>query len=310
MVAILSPREVLKDNPPTGTADSLTTAGSDYLWAVTSIYLFLTLVVVCLSYFARFGEKIFHYLFTIALLTGTVAYFTMASDLGWIPINVADNTGSSGPRQIFYARYINWFIGWTPIVVAVSLLSCVSWATVIYNVALTWVVATCWLANSVVSNDWKWEFYAFGLFAAFLLLSSFVHPGIAIARRSGVSGHYVGIVSYLGLMFVLYAIAHGLDAGNEIGVVETFIFIGIVDLLTVPVLACVFLFLSRTWDYRELHLQFTQYGRVTQGTAYPEKEVPVARQPAAAAATPAPDAPLPGETAAGPSDAPANKETV
>jgi len=305
MVAILSPREgmVLKDNPPTGTVDYLTTAGSDYLWAVTSLYLFCTLVVVCLSYFARFGEKIFHYLFTISLLTGAVAYFTMASDLGWVPVNVADNLSSPGARQIFYARYINWFVGWTPVVIAVSLLSCVSWATVIYNVALTWVVASCWLANSVVTNNWKWEYYAFGLFAGLLLLGSLIHPGIAIARRSGVSRHYVGIVSYIGLLFVLYAIAHGLDAGNTIGVVETFIFIGIVDVLTVPVLAVAFLVLSRTWDYRELHLQFTQYGRVSQGAAYPEKEVPVARQPAAAA-------PLPGETAAGPSDAPANKETV
>lgn len=298
--------DAVKDNPPTGTVDALTTSGSDWLWAVTAVYLCLLLLVVVVSYFARAGEKIFHYLFTISLFTGTIAYFTMASDLGWVAVNAADTLSAPGPRQIFYARYINWFVGWTPLVIAVSLLSCVSWATVIYNVALTWTLAASWLINSVVSDNYKWQYYAWGLLAACLLFASLIHPGMATAKRSGVSRHYSIIISYLCLMFVLYAIAHGLDAGNRIGVTEVFIFIGVVDLLNVPVLACAFLFLSRTWDYRELHLQFTQYGRVTQGTAYPEKEVPIARQPVAE---------QPGESSAAAAagtaaDAPVNKETV
>ncbi|KAI9745263.1 MAG: hypothetical protein M1818_001542 [Claussenomyces sp. TS43310] len=304
MVAITLRNEVLQDNPPTGAEDYLTTNGSDWLWAVTSIYLLATLLVVGLSYFARAGEKIFHYLFTISLLTGSVAYFTMAANLGWVPIKPADTLSSPGAREIFYARYINWFIGWTPIVIAASLLSCVSWATIAYNVALTWTVATAWLASSVVSNNWKWSYYAFGLFAALLLFLSLINPGLPIAKRAGVHRHYVGIVGWLCLMFVLYAIAHGLDEGNRIGVTETFIFISIVDLFTVPCLSCLMLLLSQSWDYRELHLQFTQYGRVGQTSWSPEKPEPAVNDIESPAG---PSAPAPFGTAPG---AAANKETV
>lgn len=78
-----------------------------WLWAVTALYLFFLLLVVGLTYTARSGEKIFHYLFTISLFVGSIAYFTMASDLGNVPIHTS--TGDSGTRQIFYARYINWY---------------------------------------------------------------------------------------------------------------------------------------------------------------------------------------------------------
>jgi bacteriorhodopsin len=84
-----------------------TTHGSDWLWAVTALYLLFLLLVVGHAYFAHYGEKIFHYLFTISLFVGTVAYFTMASDLGSTPIETS--TGDSGTRQIFYAKYINWY---------------------------------------------------------------------------------------------------------------------------------------------------------------------------------------------------------
>jgi len=286
--------DALTVNAPTGADDALTVNGSDWLWAVTAIYLFVTLAVVCHSYFTRAGEKIFHYLFTISLLTGTVAYFTMASDLGWVAI--VQSTGLIGTRQVYYARYINWFIGWTPMIIATSLISGVSWATVAYNVAITWTIATAWLASSVVSDSYKWSYYAFGILAVILLFLSLINPGLKTARRVNMGRQYTGVVAYLCLMYVLYTISHGLDDGNVIGVVETFIFIGVVDLLTVPFLAIVFLVLSLKWDYNELNLQFTQYGRVRQGGWSPEKETPVVAQNTAA------DVPQ--------ADVPENKEVV
>src|SRR3954454_7373061 len=93
--------DALKINPPVGDI-SLTTGGSDWLWAVTALYLFLFLIVVGLTYFAKNGEKILHYLFTISLFVGGIAYFTMASDLGSTPI--VTSTNEAGTRQIFYVR--------------------------------------------------------------------------------------------------------------------------------------------------------------------------------------------------------------
>lgn len=98
--------QALNVNPPTGDTHALSVHGSDWLWAVTAVYILTLLAFVALTFFARDGEKIFHYLFTISLLTGSIAYFTMASDLGSTPVHVSEN--SPGYREIFYARYINW----------------------------------------------------------------------------------------------------------------------------------------------------------------------------------------------------------
>lgn len=98
--------EALDINPPTGTDFHISKNGSDWLWAVCAVYCFSLLVVVALAYVAKSGERIFHYLYTISLFTGAVAYFTMASDLGWTPVETSNN--EKGIRQVFYAKYINW----------------------------------------------------------------------------------------------------------------------------------------------------------------------------------------------------------
>jgi hypothetical protein len=100
--------DALGVNPPVGNRH-LTTHGSDWLWAVCAIYTFSFLVVIGLTFVARQGERIFHYLFTISLFTGAIAYFAMASDLGAVAIHISDNLSSAGFREIFYARYINWY---------------------------------------------------------------------------------------------------------------------------------------------------------------------------------------------------------
>lgn len=76
-------------------------------------------------------------------------------------------------------------------------------------------------------------------------------------------------------MWFIYPIAWGVDEGNEISVTSGFIIYGILDILTVPLLALATLALATRWDYRELNLYFTQYGRVAQSEGtFPEKAAP------------------------------------
>jgi len=276
--------DALKINPPVGD-HHFTTHGSDWLWAVTALYLLFLLLVVGHAYFAHSGEKIFHYLFTISLFVGTIAYFTMASDLGSTPIKTS--TGDSGTRQIFYAKYINWFVGWTPILIAVGLISGVSWATIIYNIGLSWIWIATWLSGALVATHYKWGFYAFGLFAYFLLAGSLLHTGSITAKRLEIKSSYFLLSFWLAFIWLLYAIAYGVDdGGNKISVTSGFIFFGILDVLNVPVIAFAVLFLSRKWDYRGLNLYFTQYGRVAQGGEFPEREKGVVQPTVAPAAAP------------------------
>lgn len=261
--------DALNINPPIGTFH-LVLHGSDWLWAVTAVYAVTLIATIFLGYFAKQGEKIFHYLFTISLLTGSVAYFTMASDLGNVAVQTVDN--DAGTRQIFYARYINWFVGWTPMILAVGLVSGVSWSTIIYNIALSWAWVAIWLAGALTPSTYKWGFFTFGLLAYFLLSASLLHTGSVTAKRLNISRHYSVLAGYLVFFWMLYPIAWGIDdGGNKIGVTPGFIFFGILDLFTVPFLAIVILVFANKWDYRNLNLYFTQYGRVAQGADLPER---------------------------------------
>ncbi|KAH8801431.1 heat shock protein 30 [Xylogone sp. PMI_703] len=283
--------DALKINPPTAD-DNLTTGGSDWLWAVTAIYIFILLSVVVLSYFARNGERVFHYLFVISLLVGSVTYFAQASDITGIPVQQVDSLGDHpGSRQIFFARYINWFVGWIPLIISIGLFSGVSWATIVYNVALMWVWVASWLSGAYVQTTYKWGFFAFGLFAELLLLSSLFHIGSISARRLAIARDYNIVTGWLAFLWIIYPIAYGVsDGGNKIGETEGFIFFGILDLLTVPFLSLFILFLSTKWDYRSLNLYFTQYGRVAQGGNFPEHEKVAAPAGTTGVAEPAPAA--------------------
>jgi len=281
--------DALRINPPPTTVQHLTRGGSDWLWAVTAIYLFCLLVVVGLAYVAPKGEKIFHYLFIVTLLVGTITYYTAASDLGSLGIEVADTHSHPGPRQVFYSRYINWFVGWTPVVIAVGLLSGVSWATIVYNVGLTWIWIAAWLAGALVATTYKWGYFAFGLFAELLLIVSLLHTGSITAKRVGIASHHWLIAGWLSFIWLIYPIAYGVDdGGNRIRVTSGWIFIGILDILSTLTTTFLVLLLSRKWDYRSLNLYFTQYGRVAQAGEFPEKE----RAPVGGAAAAANSAPM------------------
>ncbi|TAQ85773.1 hypothetical protein B7494_g5915 [Chlorociboria aeruginascens] len=282
--------DALNINPPSGDTYHLSVHGSDWLWAVTAIYLFSFLIVVGLSYFARTGERIFHYLFTISLFVGGIAYFAMASDLGSTPVLTSSN--STGTREIFYARYINWFVGWPPLIITIGLISGVSWATIVYDVILSWIWVSTWLSGALIATHYKWGFFAFGLIAYFLLAASFLHIGSITAKRIGITRHYTGISGWLVFLWLLYPIAYGVDdGGNKISVTSGFIFFGILDVLTVPLLSFAVLFLSRTWDYRALNIYFTQYGRVAQAGDFPEREKAAPEATTTTTATPAASAP-------------------
>jgi len=282
MGLIIRTNDALNVNPPVGTASHLVTNGSDWLWAVDAVYCTTLIVVIGLGYFARQGEKIFHYLFTISLLVGAIAYFTVASDLGSTAVVVSDTLSNPGTREIFYAKYINWFVGWTPIIIAIGLVSGVSWTTIVYNVALSWTWIATWLAGALTGTNYKWGFWTFGIFAYFLLSVSLLHTGYITSKRLGIAKHYFALSSYLVFFWLLYPSAWGLDdGGNKIAVTDGFIFFGILDLFTVPFFTLAVLALSTKWDYRTLNVYFTQYGRVAQAGEIPER---IEREKAAEAA--------------------------
>lgn len=59
----------------------------------------------------------------------------MASDLAWTVVNQRHN----GSRQIFFAKYVYWVVSFPVVIIALGLISGVSWATILWNVTLAWI---------------------------------------------------------------------------------------------------------------------------------------------------------------------------
>lgn len=58
------------------------------------------------------NARIFHYITAAITMVATIAYFSMASNIGWTPIAVEFVRSSprvaGANREIFYVRYIDW----------------------------------------------------------------------------------------------------------------------------------------------------------------------------------------------------------
>ncbi|KAJ3519514.1 hypothetical protein NM208_g14100 [Fusarium decemcellulare] len=289
---ILYPRNDALNINPQGGDSHLSEGGSDWLWAVTAIYLLCFLVYFGLSLKPHNGEKIFHYLFTIALLVGGITYYATASGLAYKVIPTQLNRGDAVSYQIFFTKYINWVVAFPVVILALGLLSGLSWTTIVFNIFLSWIWVISYLCSAFTQSSYKWGFYAFGTVAYFLLAYQTLHVGRTSANRLNLSRDYIMLAGWLNLLWLLYPIAYAVsDGGNVIGVTQSWIFFGILDLLMIPGLAFAFMFLSRKWDYRALNLHFTQYGRVHAGEGvFPEKRAPATAAPATTApatATPA-----------------------
>ena len=76
---------------------------------------FATFVIVGLSFMKPRSHRIFHYITAAITMVAGIAYFTMGSDLGQTGIKVEfirdGHPKVAGMiREIFYVRYIDWYV--------------------------------------------------------------------------------------------------------------------------------------------------------------------------------------------------------
>ncbi|OJJ43581.1 hypothetical protein ASPZODRAFT_2114135 [Penicilliopsis zonata CBS 506.65] len=234
--------------------DTLSSHGSDFLWAVTGIYVVSFLGLLTLSFTAKESDRVFHYLFSFILLLGASTYYAQAANLGWMTV-----TDEQVSRQVFYAKYINWAVSFPSLALAFGLLAGVSWTTMICNIAMAVYWVGTYLVAAYTSSVHKWGLFAFGTFAWLILAMSTLNESREAAALLGVERDYLFLSVWLNLLWVLYPVAFALtDATHRIGVTGGAVFFGVLDILTVPVLALAFvLVFSRRWDYRKLSLAFS-----------------------------------------------------
>ncbi|PVH76356.1 family A G protein-coupled receptor-like protein [Cadophora sp. DSE1049] len=261
----LLPREndALKINPPLGADDHMSEHVSNFLWAVTSIYVASFFGCLIPSFTSHESKRVFNYILSMALLVGAITYFAQASDLGWSIVGSLDNT----THQVFYARYINWVVSFPALVLSLGILSGVSWTTIILNIFIAWFWVLSYFCAAYTTTDYYWGFFAFGTLAYIILAMSTLNESRESAQVIGISGDYMILAGWANVLWLLYPIAFGLGdgGGNVLGVNESFIFFGVLDVLLLPVASVGFLVLSRRWDFHKLQLDFSEYRGVRHG---------------------------------------------
>lgn len=142
------------------TNNHITSRGSDWYFTVSAVMATSCLAVMGLSFLKTRSQRLFHYITATMLMISGIAYFCMGSNLGWTAILVefqrSDDKVSGDMRQIFYVRYIDWFIT-TPLLLADLLLICgLPTPTTLYVMFMSEVWVIMHLVGSLVHSSYKW----------------------------------------------------------------------------------------------------------------------------------------------------------
>jgi bacteriorhodopsin len=253
----------LASSTETNRSDSairLTRGASHWLWAVFAVMALSTLAVAFWSHRRPRGQRVFHQIPIIILTTSTIAYYAMASNLGrsGAAAEFSGNAPGSHPiRDIFWVRYIQWFINAPLILLLILLATGVTLSDIFLTCFMSWVAVICGLVGAFTVTRYKWGFFVFGtlalLYIAWLVLAharTSTFYGGARLRSS-----YVSSAGILTALWLIYPIAWACSEGaNIIGISGEMIWYGILDLLAGPVFLFFFLHRLRGVDYGSLGL--------------------------------------------------------
>lgn len=240
---IFARNNALRFHPGAGD-ERLTERSSNWLWAVTAVFLLTFLVFFAFSSILATGRRaFFHYIFTIILLVSAITYFAEASNLGWRLVRQV-NHDAGDLRQVFWPKYIRWAVAFAGLILVQSSDRAVglgAWPVVLYEISLAWIWVACYLVAGYVESNYKWGLYAFGTFAALILIVG----GGRQAATTEVRDHKFSN-AWITLLWLMYPIAWGLSTGgNRIGVGGGYVWYGILDMLLICGVAFMYMFRRR-----------------------------------------------------------------
>ncbi|KIP11031.1 hypothetical protein PHLGIDRAFT_28161 [Phlebiopsis gigantea 11061_1 CR5-6] len=246
-------------NPPDAQIH-ITDHGSDWLWAVFAIMAVSTLGMFAWSHMRPRGTRFFHNIALIILLVSTISYFSMASNLGATPIQTEFR--AQGTRQIWYVRYIQWFINFPLLLVILLFATGLALTEILTAAFFAWVVVVCGLVGGLVQSSYKWGFYVFGLFALFYIWIVLLGhgPRTTFNAGPGLRSGYLRGSGLLSFILVLYPIGWALsEGGNVISSTSEMVWYGVLDLVLGPFFLFYVVFGIRNIDYNTFGLQSLKY---------------------------------------------------
>ncbi|KAA8576107.1 hypothetical protein EYC84_006269 [Monilinia fructicola] len=262
---------------PTHSDINITTHGSDVYWAITALMAVATISFVALSFRVPRSKRVFHYITAAITMTATVAYFTMASNLGYAAIiqefQRSDPVVRGVYREIFYVRYIDWVVTTPLLLLDILLTAGLPWPTILYTIFLDELMIITGLVGALVASSYKWGYFVFAMVALFGIAYNILFVGGQHAKALGTQVNKVywtcgGITMFL---WFLYPIAWGLsEGGNVISGDSEAVFYGVLDVLAKIGFGIALLAGHRNIDPAQLGLHIRDYDE--QPRVYSEKD--------------------------------------
>jgi len=231
---------------------TITNHGSSFDWAIFAIMLFVSLAIFMHSHRRPVEARIFHLLAASALFISAVAYFTMASNLGYEPIvvqmvrhfDVTDGSAVGVTRAIWYTRYVAWSLIFPLIILTLLLVTGLPLSSIFLTIFWVLVMIITRLIGALVMTSYKWGYFAFSVFATAYVIYMLLGP----ARNSSIilgpafNSLYTKTAAFLSFLLILYPVAWGLsEGGNVIHPDSEMVFYAVLDFLSHPVLLSFFL---------------------------------------------------------------------
>ncbi|EGV63602.1 plasma membrane heat shock protein [Yamadazyma tenuis] len=258
-------------NPPSSSVDiHLTSHGSDWLWAAFSVFATLALVHTGLFAATPSSTKSLKKFFTLVpLFTNAIfayTYFTYASNLGWTstPVEFHHVSTSEGldVRQIFYVKFIGWFLGWPFVLLATEVAThsievkydtSSELITKLFNIFSSLVAKVLTievfvlglLIGALIHSSYKWGYFTFAVSAELFAISLIVNSIVRSLKTSETKKAGIAIVVFQLVIMVLYPICWGLsEGGNKIQPDSEAAFYGILDVINFGILPSALTFIN------------------------------------------------------------------
>lgn len=248
---------------------AITVHGSDWYFTVCAVMGVSTLIFMGLAMTKPQTHRLFHYITAGITAVACIAYWSMGSDLGQVPIAVefvrksSKAVSAAGTREIFYVRYIDWFVT-TPLLLTDLLLTAgVPWPTIMITILADEIMVVTGLVGALTSTSYKWGYWVFGMFALFFIAYELFIDARKHANALGgsISSTFRNCGLLTLFLWFLYPIAWGLsEGGNVIHPDSEAIFYGILDIFAKPGFGILLLLGHNKIDPAQLGLTFHEPG--------------------------------------------------
>ncbi|KAK9834321.1 hypothetical protein WJX81_006955 [Elliptochloris bilobata] len=179
------------------------------------------------------GRRLHGYLTTAIVTTAMVAYYSMASRGGDTTVRLYWNQTQA--RDIFYARYIDWFITTPMLLLDLLLLSSVPVGTVLWVIVADIFMIVLGLMGALSNYGYRWGWFGIGCLFQIFIVAGLISTGMksAYARSNELGKLYTTMSMFILVLWWGYPIVWGLAEGsNTISVKAEIACYGCLDVCT------------------------------------------------------------------------------